>query len=91
MDQTVILQKAELNGGQVSVSFLRKNLDWEEDRSNRALDRLLSDGLAWVDTQSSEKLYWIPSIFFSESNSQKVAELLGESRMKSIFYLIMIG
>jgi len=63
MDQTVILQKAELNGGQVSVSFLGKNLDWEEDRSNRALDRLLSDGLAWVDTQNSEKLYWIPSIF----------------------------
>ena len=63
MDQTVILQKAEGNGGQVSVSFLRKNLDWEEDRSNRALDRLLSDGLAWVDTQNSEKLYWIPSIF----------------------------
>merc|ERR1711894_116425 len=63
MDQTVILQKAEGNGGQVSVSFLRKNLEWEEDRSNRALDRLLSDGLAWVDTQNSEKLYWIPSIF----------------------------
>jgi len=63
MDQTVILQRAEVNGGQVSVSFLRKNLDWEEDRSNRALDRLLSDGLAWVDTQNSEKLYWIPSIF----------------------------
>ena len=63
MDQTVILQKAEANGGQASVSFLKKNLDWEEDRSNRALDRLLSDGLAWVDTQDSEKSFWIPSIF----------------------------
>ena len=57
MDQTVILQKAEANRGQVNVSFLKKNLDWEEDRSNRALDRLLSDGLAWVDTQDSEKSF----------------------------------
>ena len=63
MDQTVILQRAEGNGGQVSVSFLKKTLEWEEDRSNRALDRLLSDGLAWIDTQCAEKLYWIPSIF----------------------------
>jgi len=65
MDQTVILQKAEANGGQVSVGFLNKNLGWEDDRSHRALDRLLSDGLAWIDTQDQggSPLYWIPSIF----------------------------
>ena len=65
MDQTVILQKAEANGGHVSISFLKKNLNWEHERSQRAIDRLLVDGLAWIDTQTSENeaWYWIPSIF----------------------------
>ena len=63
MDQTVILQKAEANGGQVSIKSLNKDLGWEQDRSQRALDRLLSDGLAWLDTQAAQTLYWIPSIF----------------------------
>ena len=65
MDQTVILQKAEANGGHVSISFLKKNLNWEHERSQRAIDRLLVDGLAWIDTQTSknEAWYWIPSIF----------------------------
>ena len=65
MDQTVILQKAEANGGHVSITFLKKTLNWEHERSQRAIDRLLVDGLAWIDTQTSESeaWYWIPSIF----------------------------
>ena len=65
MDQTVILQKAEANGGHVSITFLKKTLNWEHERSQRAIDRLLVDGLAWIDTQTSENeaWYWIPSIF----------------------------
>ena len=64
MDQTVILQKAETLGGQVNPDILRKDLGWDLDRSQRALDSLLSNGLAWLDSQHSpEPLYWIPSIF----------------------------
>lgn len=67
MDQTAILQLAESNGGQVNVSSLRDELGWELERSNRSLDKLLSDGLAWIDNQSGQdyQLYWIPSIFTS--------------------------
>jgi len=63
MDQTVILQKAESNGGKVTVSTLKSDLGWDDERSNRALDRLMSDGLAWIDDQGSETSFWIPSIF----------------------------
>ena len=65
MDQTVILQKAENNGGHISVSYLKENLGWDTERSQRAFDRLIIDGLAWIDTQTTdnETLYWIPSIF----------------------------
>ena len=67
MDQTAILQLAESNGGQVNVTSLRDELGWELERSNRSLDKLLSDGLAWIDNQSGEDypIYWIPSIFTS--------------------------
>ena len=64
MDQTVILQKAESLGGQISTAILHKDLGWDLERSQRSLDSLLSDGLAWLDTQNpSGTLYWIPSIF----------------------------
>lgn len=65
MDQTVILQQAESKGGLVSVKSLNSDLKWDKDRSQRALDRLLSDGLAWIDGQTpdGEPHYWIPSIF----------------------------
>ena len=67
MDQTAILQLAENNGGQVNVTSLRDELGWELERSNRSLDKLLSDGLAWIDCQGEDgiPLYWIPSIFTS--------------------------
>merc|ERR1712110_455413 len=44
MDQTVILQKAENNGGHISVSYLKENLGWDTERSQRAFDRLIIDG-----------------------------------------------
>ena len=67
MDQTAILQLAENNGGYVNVTSLRDELGWELERSNRSLDKLLSDGLAWIDYQGEDDLplYWIPSIFTS--------------------------
>jgi len=66
MDQTAILQLAETNGnGSVSVSALCQNLNWERERSERTLNKLLSDEIAWLDTQGDEPTYWIPSIFTS--------------------------
>ena len=68
MDQTAILQLAEANGGYVNASSLKDELGWEMERSNRSLDKLVSDGLAWIDYQHEDEchpLYWIPSIFTS--------------------------
>jgi ESCRT-II complex subunit VPS22 len=67
MDQTTILQKAESNGGFVSQSLLESQLGWDKARSQRALDCLMTEGLAWIDTQNpeGENLFWIPSIYSS--------------------------
>ena len=75
MDQTAILQKAETNSGFVTAALLAKELSWDGERSKRALDHLMRDGLAWIDQQhggagdSGEPAYWIPSIFTSLMNT----------------------
>ena len=69
MDQTAILQKAESTGGYVSLSILKEDLGWDSERSTRGVDRLITEGLAWIDNQNpddpNETLYWIPSIYTS--------------------------
>merc|ERR1719479_643835 len=67
MDQTAILQFAENNEGHVNVTSLRNELGWEIERGTRSLQKLLSDGLAWIDLQGEDNqpIYWIPSIFTS--------------------------
>ncbi|XP_059093111.1 vacuolar-sorting protein SNF8-like [Tigriopus californicus] len=66
MDQTAILQKAESTSGYVSLTILREEMGWNNDRSQRALDQLIKEGFAWIDTQgTSEASYWFPSIFTS--------------------------
>ena len=67
MDQTAILQKAESNGGFVSIGMLASECGWDPARSQRAIDLLIGDGLAWIDNQSPDgvTLYWIPSIYTS--------------------------
>ncbi|XP_076465318.1 vacuolar-sorting protein SNF8-like [Babylonia areolata] len=69
MDHTNILQLAQ-KSGYVSHSQLLKDLKWEDERSHRALDFLVKEGMAWVDDQdSTERLYWFPSLFPAASAS----------------------
>ena len=64
MDATAILQRAEANGGQVTLTSLADDLGWERGRGQRALDQLTKDGLVWVDEQEEgEPSYWFASIF----------------------------
>jgi len=63
MDHTQLLQEAE-STGYVSPSQLKAKLGWQEERIQRALDYMLTEGLAWLDDQSSkDKLYWFPGLF----------------------------
>lgn len=65
MDHTALLQLASTTGqAYATVSLLKSNLGWEEDRSKRALEHMLKEGLAWIDTQApDENFYYFPSMF----------------------------
>ena len=62
-DHTSVLATAEEGGGSVGVQQLGKTLGWEVDRAQRALDHLVKEGLAWVDDQGKQTLYWFPALF----------------------------
>ncbi|XP_031839656.1 vacuolar-sorting protein SNF8 [Nomia melanderi] len=65
MDHTAVLQQVSLSGGaNISKSKLHKELRWELDRAQKALDHMVKEGLAWLDEQGDdETLYWFPSLF----------------------------
>ncbi|XP_037976398.2 vacuolar-sorting protein SNF8 [Plutella xylostella] len=64
LDQTQVLQAASALGtASVSVSKLVEDLSWTESRAQTALNHMVREGLAWVDTQAGETLYWFPSMF----------------------------
>ncbi|KPJ21306.1 Vacuolar-sorting protein SNF8 [Papilio machaon] len=46
-----------------SHSFLTRKR-WNETRAQNALNHMVKEGLAWIDTQdTTETLYWFPSMF----------------------------
>ena len=58
-DQAIVLEVAGISGF-LSISMLRVNLGWEEERSGSVLEQLVVEGMVWVDEGGTEKEYWIP-------------------------------
>ena len=65
MDHTAVLQQVSLSGNAyVSKLMLCKDLRWNPDRAQKALDHMVKEGLAWLDEQGEDEiLYWFPSLF----------------------------
>ena len=58
-DQATVLEVAGITGF-ISVSLLKANLGWEDERSKSVLEELVVDGMVWVDDAGEEREYWIP-------------------------------
>ena len=64
MDHTAVLQQSSLSGNAfVSQKILQRELKWEAERAQKALDHMVKEGLAWLDDQGEDTLYWFPSFF----------------------------
>lgn len=56
--------------GYVSKRLLMQELGWTEFRTVQALERLVGDGLAWIDEQDgTERTYWFASLFPGRADS----------------------
>lgn len=50
--------------GSITKSLLMRDLGWNEVRTQQAIDKLISEGLVWVDEQSEDEAnYYFPSLF----------------------------
>ncbi|XP_052860200.1 vacuolar-sorting protein SNF8 [Anopheles cruzii] len=64
LQETAVLSAASNQGqGYVTVSSLVKELSWTEARAQQAIEKVLGEGMAWLDEQGHEKSYWFPSLF----------------------------
>lgn len=65
LQETKALQVAsEQENGSITKTLLMKELSWNELRTQQAIEKLISEGLVWIDEQSPEEpSYWFPSLF----------------------------
>ncbi|XP_030370210.1 vacuolar-sorting protein SNF8 [Scaptodrosophila lebanonensis] len=65
MEETNILTAASnTEQGFVTQKQLMRDLGWTEYRSKQSLDKVLGEGLCWIDMQANdEPSYWFPSLF----------------------------
>ena len=63
-DHMQLLKVAEENGGCLTFSSVSAKLASYKDKSRfqRAINRLLQDGMVWEDCQAAEITYWFPSL-----------------------------
>lgn len=63
-DHIDISRLAHSSRGHISQSQVMDKLGWTEERTRKALDELIMEGMVWVDNQSPERetLHWFPGI-----------------------------
>lgn len=49
--------------GMVTIEILMEKLNWTKFRSKQAIEKMISDGMVWIDTQGDTPSYWFPSLF----------------------------
>lgn len=56
--------------GAITESLLINELNWTETRAKQAIDKLISEGLVWIDAQAENELtYYFPSLFPDRKNN----------------------
>lgn len=63
-DHIDITRLAHSSNGRVSQSLVRDQLNWSDERTMKAIEELIMEGMVWVDSQGpdNETLYWFPGI-----------------------------
>uniref|UniRef100_A0A1B0G569 Vacuolar-sorting protein SNF8 n=1 Tax=Glossina morsitans morsitans TaxID=37546 RepID=A0A1B0G569_GLOMM len=62
-ESTILTIASNTQQGCVTLSMLMEQLGWPEYRAQQSLDKLIGEGLCWIDEQSIERSYWFPSLF----------------------------
>lgn len=61
-DHLSLTQLAHANNGYISRAQILSQPNWSDDRTTKALDELIMEGLVWIDNHEDETLYWFPGL-----------------------------
>eukprot|EP00984_Skeletonema_dohrnii_P017873 scaffold8229_cov104-Skeletonema_dohrnii-CCMP3373.AAC.2 len=64
--QTLNLAQDDSHGsyGVITIGDIKATLSWDEDRCERALQKLMGKGMVWLDINNDgQKSYWFPSLW----------------------------
>ncbi|TMW46055.1 hypothetical protein DOY81_008870 [Sarcophaga bullata] len=71
-EDTAILTLASNNeNGYVNMTMIKEQLGWPDYRAKQSLEKVVCEGICWIDDQDDERSYWFPSLFPGR-NSQTV-------------------
>lgn len=64
LEETSILTAASnTEQGCITVQILMDQLSWTQFRAQQAIEKMVGEGLCWVDEQAESTSYWFPSLF----------------------------
>ncbi|XP_055700110.1 vacuolar-sorting protein SNF8 [Phlebotomus papatasi] len=64
LDTTAVLNIAAAEKeGCVTLVMIISKLDWTEFRAKQVMDKIIGDGLVWIDLQGDTPCYYFPSLF----------------------------
>ncbi len=62
-DHKEVMKIAQDTARGITVRDVTMKTKWNEERAKRALDLLLSEGMAWLDDCEGQEFYWFPSLW----------------------------
>lgn len=63
LDHMKVLALAESGAGCVTTDDIVNMLNWNQERANRVMNLLLSEGMAWEDRYHGVSFFWFPSVW----------------------------
>ncbi|XP_055679617.1 vacuolar-sorting protein SNF8 [Lutzomyia longipalpis] len=64
LDTTAVLNAAaEEKDGSITLEVIIRKLEWTDFRAKQVMDKIIGDGLVWVDLQGDAPAYFFPSLF----------------------------
>lgn len=63
LETSILTVAANQGNGCISIDVLIKELKWNEFRAKQAAEKMVSEGLVWIDTHGDTITYWFPSLF----------------------------
>lgn len=50
----------------MSSELIADHLQWDAARIERVLNRIVSEGIVWIESVDESVQYWYPSLFFEQ-------------------------